>query len=245
MTDQYDENKPLYGSRGIEIYLKLLKYKYPTVNIDELLQYSEMEPYQVTDDGHLFSQKQVNLFYEKIVELSGNKNIAREAGRFAASPEALGTMKGSVIGLLGPIRFYELIGTIANKISKSAHYAPRKLAHNKVEIIVTPYPGTVERPHQCQNRMGYWEAVSSAFSLKPPRIEHPKCLFKGDDVCHYIVTWKESPAFILRRIRNIAAVILSIICLAVLFTSPAIVLAIALPVSVSIVFGDELVCKIT
>jgi signal transduction histidine kinase/CheY-like chemotaxis protein len=237
MTDQYDENKPLYGSRGIEIYLKLLKYKYPTVNIDELLQYSQMEPYQVTDDGHLFSQKQVNLFYEKIVELSGNKNIAREAGRFASSPEALGTMKGSVIGLLGPIRFYELIGTIANKISKSAHYAPRKLAHNKVEIIVTPYPGTVERPHQCQNRMGYWEAVSSAFSLKPPRIEHPKCLFKGDDVCHYIVTWKESPAFILRRVRNIAAVVSAIICLAVLFTSPAIVLAIALPVSLSVVLG--------
>jgi signal transduction histidine kinase len=85
--------------------------------------------------------------------------------------------------------------------------------------------------------MGYWEAVSSAFSLKPPRIEHPKCLFKGDDVCHYIVTWKESPAFILRRVRNIAAVVSAIICLAVLFTSPAIVLAIALPVSLSVVLG--------
>ena len=237
MTDPYDENKPLYGSRGIKIYLKLLKSKYPNVDIDELLQYSQMEPYQVTDDGHFFSQKQVNLFIEKIVELSGNKNIAREAGRFASSPEALGTMKGSVVGLLGPIRFYELIGKIANNISKSAHYAPRKLAHNKVEIIVTPYPGIVESPHQCQNRMGYWEAVSSVFSLKPPRIEHPKCLFKGDDVCHYIVSWKESPAFILRRIRNITAVILSIICLAVLFTSSTIVLAITLPVSLSVVFG--------
>jgi len=155
MTDQFDENKPLYGSRGIAIHLLLLKSRYSHVNIDELLRYSQMEPYQVTDDGHLFSQKQINLFHEKIVELTGNKHISREAGPFASSQEALGTMKGSVIGLLGPIRYYELIGTLANKISKSSHYAARKLAHNKVEVIVTPNLGTVEQPFQCENRMGY------------------------------------------------------------------------------------------
>ena len=179
MTEQHDENKPLYGSRGIEVYLKLLKSKYSNVDVAELLRYAEMEPYQVTDEGHRFSQKQINLFHEKIVELTGNKNIAREAGRFASSPEAMGTLTGSVISLLGPLRYYELIGSFANKISKSSHYEARKLAHNKVEITVTPYPGTMEQPYQCENRMGYWEAVSSIFSLDPPVIIHPKCLFKG------------------------------------------------------------------
>jgi signal transduction histidine kinase len=235
MIEHYDENKPLYGSRGFAIYLKLLKSKYPHVDIDELLQYAQMEPYQVSDDAHLFSQKQTNLFYEKIVELTGNSNIAREAGRFASTPEAMGTMQGSVIGLLSPARYYELVGILANKISKSAHYTARKLAHNKVEIIVTPYPGTIEQPFQCQNRMGYWEAVSDIFSLKPPKIEHPKCLFKGDDVCHYIVSWKESPAFILRRIRNISTVILGLVCLVVFFRLPASVFAVVLPASISIV----------
>jgi signal transduction histidine kinase len=248
MSEHYDENKPLYGSRGFAIYLKLLKSKYPHVNIDELLQYAQMEPYQVSDDAHFFSQKQTNLFYEKIVELTGNSNIAREAGRFASTPAAMGTLQGSVIGLLGPMRYYELVGTFANKFSKSAHYTARKLAHNKVEIVVTPYPGTIEQPFQCQNRMGYWDAVSDIFSLKPPQIEHPKCLFKGDDVCHYIVSWKESSSFILRRIRNIVTIILALVCLGIFFWLPASVFAFALPVSISIVlvlnwFARSLVIK--
>lgn len=232
MTEKYDENKPLYGSRGIAIYLKLLKSRYSHVDTDEVLRYAGMEPYQVTDDGHLFSQKQVNLFQEKIVELTGNPAISREAGRYASSAEALGTMKGSVIGLMGPLRYYEMIGSLANKISKASHYAARKLAHNKVEIIVTPYPGTIEQPFQCQNRMGYWEAASTIFSLKPPHIEHPRCLFKGDSVCHYIVSWKDSPVFILKRVRNITALVLSLACLATIIISPGLVPAAAVSLSV-------------
>ncbi|RPI37865.1 MAG: hybrid sensor histidine kinase/response regulator [Nitrospiraceae bacterium] len=235
MAIPYDENKPLYGSRGIAIYLKLLRYKYSRVDIGELLQYAGMEPYQVTDESHLFSQKQINLFYEKIVELTGNRNIAREAGRFASSPEALGSMKGSVIGLLGPTRYYELIGKFANKFSKASHYEARRLGPNKVEIVVTPYSGTVEQPYQCDNRMGYWEAVSLIFSLQPPRILHPKCLFRGDETCHYIVSWKQSKANILRRLRNITAVVLGVLCITSLFLFSKIVFAVLLPVTTSVV----------
>jgi len=235
MAEHYDEDKPLYGSRGFAIYLRLLKSKYPHVNIDELLQYAGMEPYQISDDAHFFSQKQTNLFYEKIVELTGNSNIAREAGRYASSPEALGTMQGSIIGFLGPMGFFDLSEKIYNKISKSSLCKARKLSHNKVEVTVTPYPGTVEKPFQCENRLGWLDAVSSLFSLRQFKVEHPKCLFKGDDIEHYIVSWKESPAFILRRIRNIVAGLLGLICLGILLWSPASVFAVALPVSISIV----------
>jgi hypothetical protein len=235
MSVAYDENKPLYGSRGIAIYLKLLRYKYSHVDIDELLRYAGMEPYQVSDESQLFSQKQINLFHEKIVELTGSRNIAREAGRFASSPEALGSMQGSIIGLLGPIRYYELIGKFANKISKASLYEARRLGANKIEVVVTPYPGTVEQPFQCENRMGYWEAVSSIFDLEPPKILHPKCLFRGDKTCHYIVSWKQSKANILRRFRNITAMILSILCIAALFLFPRVVFAVLLPVATSVV----------
>ncbi|MEJ2689539.1 MAG: ATP-binding protein [Deltaproteobacteria bacterium] len=248
MAVAYDENLPLYGSRGIAIYLKLLRQKYGRVNIDELLRYAGMEPYQVTDESYLFSQKQINRFYEKAVDLSGNKNLAREAGRSASSPEALGAMKGSILGLLGPHRYYdllgkllgphryyELLGKLANRSTKSSHYEARRLGPNKVEIIVTPYPGTIEQPYQCENRMGYWEAVSSVFSLQPPQILHPKCLFRGDDTCHYIVSWKQSKANLLRKIRNITAAVLGLLGIAALFVFPVTVFAVLLPVSVTIV----------
>ncbi|MBE9520194.1 MAG: phosphohydrolase, partial [Proteobacteria bacterium] len=99
MTVQHDENKPLYRGKGLDIYLKLLKLRYSYVDINDLLNYAQMEPYQVNDEAHLFSQKQVNLFHERLVQITGNKNIAREAGRFASSPEALGSMRGSILGL--------------------------------------------------------------------------------------------------------------------------------------------------
>ncbi len=237
MAVQYDENKPLYGGKGIDIYLRLLRLRYGYVDINDLLNYAQMELYQVNDEAHLFSQKQITLFYEKLVRLTGNKNIAREAGRFASSPEALGSMKGSILGMLGPIRYYELLGKFANKISKASIYEAHKLGPNKVEIIVTPYPGVKEEPFQCLNRMGYWEAISSVFHLKPPKILHPECLFKGDPVCRYIVSWKPSPANILKKIRNITALLLGLGCIFLPLKFPEIKFAIALPVSVAIVLA--------
>ncbi|RJX24270.1 MAG: response regulator [Desulfobulbus sp.] len=212
MTDHYDENRPLYGSRGIDSYLKLVRQKYPQVDIDRLLEFAEMKPYQVKDEGHFFSQRQINRFYEKLVELTGNKNIAREAGRFASSPEALGTMRRSLLGLIGPAKYYELIGTYANKITKASRYEARRLGPNKVEIIVTPLEGTREEPYQCQNRMGYWDAVSLIYNLKPPKIEHPECMFQGGKSCRYIVSWQKSAVTILKTIRSIGIAFLLLIC---------------------------------
>jgi hypothetical protein len=212
MSEQYDDNRPLYGSRGIDIYLKLIRQKYPQVDIPKLLEYAEMKPYQVTDEGHLFSQRQINRFYEKLVEMSGNKNIAREAGRFASSPGALGTMRRSLLGLIAPIKYYELIGTYANKITKSSRYESKRLGTNKVEITVTPLEGTREEPYQCLNRMGYWDAVSLIYNLKPPEIEHPECMFEGGECCRYIVSWQESPVTILKFFRNVTILLLLLIC---------------------------------
>ena len=212
MSEQYDDNRPLYGSRGIDIYLKLVRQKYPQVDLAMLLEYAEMKPYQVTDEGHLFSQRQINRFYEKLVELTGNINLAREAGRFASSPGAMGTLRRSVLGLIGPAKYYELLGTYANKISKSSHYEAKRLGDNKVEITVTPLEGTREEPYQCLNRMGYWEAVSLVYNLKPPVIEHPECLFDGGKCCRYIVSWQESPVTTLKFFRNVTISLLVLTC---------------------------------
>ncbi len=213
MKDQYNDNKPLYSSRGIETYLKLIKQKYNYIDIDKLLKYAQMESYQVRDEGHFFSQKQMNLFHEKLVQLTGNSRIAHEAGRFASTPEVLGSLRRSVLCLVGPTKYYELIGKYASRITKSSRYQAKKLGANKVEITVTPYPGTREEPYQCENRMGYWEAVSMGFNLNPPKILHPECMFKGDKVCRYIVSWPEPPATLFKKIRNISTIILAAICI--------------------------------
>lgn len=212
MPDNYDENKPLYGSRGIDLYLKLVKQKYSYINIEELLKYAEMESYQVEDEGHFFSQRQINRFYEKLVELTGNKKIAREAGRFSSSPEAYKTFARFAIGMITPTRFYHLMGFYVNKITKSSKYEANILSTNKVEIVVTPHPGTKEEPFQCENRMGYWEAMSTYFKLKPSTIHHPECIFQNGKVCRYIVSWPKSPVTFLKTLRNISVALFGILC---------------------------------
>lgn len=225
-------NRPLYNSRIIDTYIKLIKRNYSYINVGELLNYAGMEPYQVTDEGHWFTQEQVDLFYERLVKLTGNKNIAREAGRYAASPEAIGIMRQYVLGLVGPAKAYEIAGKYAHNFTKSAIYKSTKRGTNKVEITVVPNEGVSEKPFQCENRIGYFEAVAIMFNYRLPKIEHPECLFKGERVCRYIVSWKESPSSFWKKTRNYAIIFFAAACLGSYFMHPWIMPITVFPISV-------------
>jgi HD-GYP domain-containing protein (c-di-GMP phosphodiesterase class II) len=194
----------LYNSTIINNFLKLVKARYSYINILELLQAADMEPYQVEDESCWFTQDQVDRFYEKLVRLTMNPRIAREAGLYSASPEALGTMKRYVMGMLGPGKVFEKVEQIANGYTRSSRYSSRRLGRRAVEIIVTPNPGVQERPYQCENRIGYFEAIVRVFNHRMPHIEHTECMFSGGSVCRYRISWQESPGTILRWIRNSA-----------------------------------------
>jgi putative nucleotidyltransferase with HDIG domain len=213
-------DSPLYNSRIIHAYIQLVKKYYSDVNIPELLRYSRMNPQEVDDQGHWFTQRQIDLFYERLVSVTGRENIAREAGRFAASPETIGVMRQYILGLATPSKAYELIGKYSANFTRSSQYKSRMLASNKVEITVTPYEGVQERPFQCENRKGFFDAITMAFINKPPKIEHPQCLFKGDDVCRYIISWEKTFFTNFKLFRNYAALIFPLICLVLMIFYP-------------------------
>lgn len=227
---------PLYNSRITDTYIKLIKNKYSFVNISELLEYARMSPYEVADQGHWFTQEQVDLFHERLLKLTGNENIAREAGRYAASPDAIGMMRQYFLGLVGPARAYEMIGKATNNnFVRSSVYASRRLSANKVEITVTPRPGTKEQPFQCQNRIGFFEAVAAAFHVKLPRIEHPECMFQGGQVCRYIVSWEKSSHSLLGYIRNYSALAMVLGTAVSLGVDPRGALTVVLPATAFVV----------
>ncbi len=70
------KQKPLYNSRIFNNYIKLIKKNYSHVNIPELLDSANMKSYEVADEGHWFTQEQVNLFHKKLSQLTNNENIA-------------------------------------------------------------------------------------------------------------------------------------------------------------------------
>ncbi len=231
MTTQYNDNAPLYNSRIIDTYIKLIKSRYSYVNIGDLLSYAGMKPYEVADQGHWFTQGQVDRFYVRLVNITKNENIAREAGRYAASPEAIGVMRQYFLGLVGPAAAYKMAGESATNFTRSALYESRKIAPNKFEISVTPRPGVEEKLFQCENRIGFFEAVAMIFNDKLPRIDHPECLFSGGKVCRYVVHVEKTSYDHSYRTRNYSALVLFALSFILLAIYPAIALKFAFPLS--------------
>jgi hypothetical protein len=97
----YPPDAPLYNSRIIASFVRFIERYYGDIDVSELLSYANMAPYQVKDEDHWFNQEQVDLFHEKLVVLTKNQNIAREAGRDAVSTDSLGSRKIRT-GLLNP-----------------------------------------------------------------------------------------------------------------------------------------------
>jgi HD-GYP domain-containing protein (c-di-GMP phosphodiesterase class II) len=223
MKDSYKNDRPLYNSRIIDTYIKLVKRNYNHVNISELLDHANMKSYEVADQGHWFTQEQVNRFQEKLVKETGNSNIAQEAGRFTASPDAIGAMRQYVLGLVGPAKAYEFIGRASSNFTRSTTYESKRIASNKIEIKVTPKEGVVEEPFQCENRIGFFQAISLGFNNKFPKIEHPECIFKEGDSCHYIISWKKTLSTLLKRIRGYTALTLPICMLMTFIFMPSMV----------------------
>ncbi|HAE22920.1 MAG TPA: phosphohydrolase [Spirochaetaceae bacterium] len=195
------EGLALYNSKIIKTFIRLIRSKYGYLNIGELLAYAGMEAHQVEDDGHWFSQSQTDRFHERLVQLTGNPSIARDAGRYNASPEGLGLMSRYVFGLAGPGKVFEAIGKIAGSLTRSSVFEARRISATEIEIIVTPKEGVQEKPYQCENRIGYFEAIVSGFNNRAPKIEHTECIFKGGSACRYHISWRKSKAAALRIAR--------------------------------------------
>ncbi len=220
VNEQKPNEKPLYNSRLIDNYIKLLKQKYPHVNKWDILNHAGMKAYEVEEQAHWFTQNQVDRFYERLVQVTGNENIAREAGRYAASPDALGAMRQYALGLVGPTNAFKLIGQATSNLTKSAVYKSEVLGENRVKLTVTPNPGVTEKPFQCENRMGFWEAIVMMLGRTMPKIEHPECLFKGDSKCTYIISWKKNPSFTLKKLRIYFSVTMLFFLAYLLFKNP-------------------------
>ncbi len=225
---------PLYSSRIIDTYIKLLKRRYNFVDIGEVLDYAGMKAYQIADQGHWFTQTQIDRFHAILREKTGNHSIAREAGQYAASPEALGVMRQYALGLIGPARVYERVGMAASRLTKSADYESRKINANTIEISVTPCDGAQEKPFQCENRIGFWEAIARMFDTRLPRIDHPQCIFRGDKSCRYIITWQNQRSVTAKTVRNIALAAMLMICLCSAIINVRVALNTILPICASV-----------
>ncbi|MBW2311522.1 MAG: PAS domain S-box protein [Deltaproteobacteria bacterium] len=215
-----NEQLPVYNSRNIKTYLEYLSRYHPDIDTDSLLEYAGMTRYEVEDPGHWFTQDQIERFHEILDEKTGDPNISRGAGRYAATSTASGALKKYTLGFMTPAVAYWVIEKIAPHLTRAQSLKARKLGPNKFEVTATPNPGVTLKPFNCDNLMGQLEALSKVFTNHYATIEHPSCIHRGDDCCRYIITWKQTPSLFWKRIRNHSLLFSAIGSLALLFIMP-------------------------
>jgi PAS domain S-box-containing protein len=199
---QVSDTLPLYNSRITRTYLEYIKNSYPEIDLDSVLEFAGMTKYQTEDQAHWFTQDQVDRFQELLVEKTGNPNIAREAGRYTTSHKGMGPVKQYTLGLMSLTSVYLLMEKVYPIVSRAVSVKTKKLGPNKVEIISAPKPGINEKPYQCENRIGGFESLSKLFTDRMANVDHPLCFHKGDDACHYVITWEKTVSLIWKRVRN-------------------------------------------
>jgi len=198
---------PLYNSRLTKMYVEYLRLHHPQVNVESVLEEAGIAAYQIEDPAHWFSQEEVDRFNAVMVAKTGDVHISRQVGRFAASSRGLGAAKQYMLGLLTPAIVYQLMERHYVLLSRAASIATKQLGPANVAITATPKPGVTEKPYQCENRRGIFEALARWSTGELARIEHPECLHQGAPHCRYLITWEESPPRFWRRISTIAAAV--------------------------------------
>ena len=201
-TEVFGPDTPLYNSRTILTYVKFIKEHHNHVDVGQVLSHAGMGEFQVQDENHWFTQEQVNRFHEKLIEYTGDKDIARKAGRYTASAECLGPVKSYAARLLSPARLCEIIGRGNTYFTKSCTLEAEVKGPEIIEVTARSKPGVKERPFQCENRKGVIEGALALFKHRLPTIEETECIFRGGECCRYIVKWRSSSSDPWGRARN-------------------------------------------
>ena len=209
MTD----DTPLYNSRIIKTYVEYLGRYFPDVDIVPLLKYADIETYQLDDEGHWLTQRQVDCFQKILVQTIQDPDIARKVGRFSATSRASGALGQYLLGLINPATVYAFLEKINARLSRGAVLKIKAIGADQIEVKAILQPGVVEKPYQCLNRLGTMESVAKLFTNKLANIEHPVCIHKGGDCCLYIITWEKTRAFVWKKIRSYSLVLGFVICL--------------------------------
>jgi len=207
----------LYNSRLVRNYVEYLSQHMPDIDVASLLKYADITSYQLEDEGHWFTQRQIDLFHEIMQRQTRLPDIAREVGRNSAYSKASGAMRKLVLGFITPSVAYSMLGKFHPYFSRAMTVRIRGIGRHKIEILVTPNPGVREKSFQCQYRIGTFEAIGKVFTNKFASVEHTTCVHTGGDRCRYVISWEKTPSLVWKTIRNYVALSAFVVCPALFF----------------------------
>jgi PAS domain S-box-containing protein len=210
---QIDAQTPLYNSAIISNYIKYLKSQSIDFDIEALLKCSGINRFDLNDEGHFLTQKEINRFHRCLDKMVDDPDIAYRVGRHTLYLKSTGTLIQYGMQFITIPSMYKVVDRIYSKWSRGHLSRTIITGKSQAEMTISVLPGVREEPFQCRNRQGIFETIAAIQTGKPAQVEHPQCMHRGDDVCRYRIAWKEKPSATWNRM-GVYAGILSVLCAA-------------------------------
>ncbi|MBR9986081.1 MAG: response regulator [Desulfosarcina sp.] len=215
-TDQsaFNDRTPLYNSGIIGNYINYLESQRVDVDTDALLRCSGLSRFDINDEGHFLNQIQINQFHRCLDEALSDPKIAYKVGLHALQLKSTGTIKQYGLQFITPAAMYKAVDRLYPKWSKGHSCKTTITGKNRAEVTVSVRPEVREEPFQCENRQGIFEAVGAILTDQASQVAHPRCMHRGDDACQYLITWREKPSTVWKRIGACAGALTTVVAAA-------------------------------
>jgi signal transduction histidine kinase len=197
-VDRPIESEKIYSNKIWRTYLVYLDKHYGKETTEKILLEVGMDRLALVDTGSFQSGDFSDNFSLACIKYTGEKEITYLVGR--AVMESLGKVGSMILGLTSPALCMKLMRQIENKVALKTISETEQIGRNKSRITISFKDGFRESIYACQNRRGSYESMPTAFGLPLAKVEHPKCAFKGDEQCEYIVTFPEYGFIIFKQL---------------------------------------------
>ncbi len=205
-------SKPFH-SRIFRIYLEYAReeLKWSERQVSDFLDSIPISVDRLNDDATWLDLEFCDRFFDRIVEVTGIKNIAYEAGLFVHKKTFSPIVHQLLTSLLSVESVYKASAKYAVHFSKAAKVKALETKNGSATIESIPEDGIPERQYMCENRMGIYAGVPKMFGLAPGLIEHPECVHRGNRRCLYQVRWTPQRQVVIETTAIVATIIFSLL----------------------------------
>ncbi len=203
---QPDNDTPAYSSRILRVYLDYLRRHYPDIHPEDIFEPAGIKPAEVDDPGFWYSQVQANLMHARMVTKTGDPQISTAAGRFAARSKSVGKIRQFILAIVTPAVVFRRAEKLHRLMSRGATLKIEPLGPLKTKITASPVAGIDEAPFQCENRLGILEGLAGLLKNRSARVIHTECRHAGGRHCVYMVSWKPSLTFTLKKTKHLVGI---------------------------------------
>lgn len=198
----YDSEAVVYNSRLMKICDDYTREEYTEISLEPVYQASKICRYEIDDPGHWFTQTQCDTYYYALMELSGNPNFARDAGRFIILSKEMWVVRQFILGMVSPSMLFSNIERFYSAFSRAINATAILTGRESAEMICRPAPGTQVKSYQCDVCTGILEAIGLLFTQSFATVVHTECVHNGGEVCRFEVNWTAAPSVAWKRARN-------------------------------------------